>query len=91
MNLLDPGETPNENIQFLLVLACVIKAVDTHADLLRRSASNVGNDLRLGASEAPPAIVSVAAGGCGKTACGNRRSPFLPGGFYVTYRRFHCA
>ena len=59
MNLLDPGETPNENIQFLLVLACVIKAVDTHADLLRRSASNVGNDLRLGASEAPPAIVSV--------------------------------
>ena len=59
MNLLDPGETPNENIQFLLVLACVIKAVDTHADLLRRSASNVGNDLRLGASEAPPAIVSI--------------------------------
>ncbi|MDO4292701.1 MAG: glutamine synthetase III [Eubacteriales bacterium] len=59
MNLLDPGETPNENIQFLLVLACVLKAVDTHADLLRRSASNVGNDLRLGASEAPPAIVSV--------------------------------
>ena len=59
MNLLDPGETPNENIQFLLVLACIIKAVDTHADLLRRSASNVGNDLRLGASEAPPAIVSI--------------------------------
>lgn len=58
-NLLDPGETPNENIQFLLVLACVLKAVDTHADLLRRSASNVGNDLRLGASEAPPSIVSV--------------------------------
>ncbi len=59
VNLLDPGETPNENIQFLLVLSCVLKAVDTHADLLRRSASNVGNDLRLGASEAPPAIVSV--------------------------------
>lgn len=59
MNLLDPGETPNENIQFLLVLACVMKAVDTHADLLRRSASNVGNDLRLGANEAPPAIVSI--------------------------------
>lgn len=59
VNLLDPGETPNENIQFLLVLACVMKAVDTHADLLRRSASNVGNDLRLGANEAPPAIISV--------------------------------
>lgn len=59
INLLDPGETPNENIQFLLVLACVMKAVDTHADLLRRSASNVGNDLRLGANEAPPAIVSI--------------------------------
>ena len=59
MNLLDPGDTPNENIQFLLVLACIMKAVDTHADLLRRSASNVGNDLRLGASEAPPAIVSI--------------------------------
>ena len=59
VNLLDPGETPNENIQFLLVLACVMKAVDTHADLLRRSASNVGNDLRLGANEAPPAIVSI--------------------------------
>lgn len=59
VNLLDPGETPNENIQFLLVLACILKAVDTHADLLRRSASNVGNDLRLGAAEAPPAIVSV--------------------------------
>ncbi|MBQ7839392.1 MAG: glutamine synthetase III [Lachnospiraceae bacterium] len=58
-NLLDPGDTPNENIQFLLVLACIMKAVDTHADLLRRSASNVGNDLRLGANEAPPAIVSI--------------------------------
>ena len=59
VNMLDPGETPNENIQFLLVLACIMKAVDTHADLLRQSASNVGNDLRLGASEAPPAIISM--------------------------------
>ncbi len=58
-NLLDPGDTPNENIQFLLVLACVMKAVDTHADLLRRSAADVGNDLRLGADEAPPAIISI--------------------------------
>lgn len=59
MNLLDPGDTPNENIQFLLVLACILKAVDTHADLIRQSASCPGNDLRLGASEAPPAIISV--------------------------------
>jgi len=59
INLLEPGDTPHENIQFLLVLACILKAVDTHADLLRQSASNVGNDLRLGANEAPPAIVSV--------------------------------
>ena len=59
INLLDPGETPNENIQFLLVLACILKAVDTHADLLRQSASDVGNDHRLGANEAPPAIISV--------------------------------
>ena len=59
MNLLDPGETPNENIQFLLVLACIMKAVDTHADLLRQSASNVGNDHRLGGYEAPPAIISI--------------------------------
>ncbi len=59
MNLLDPGATPNENIQFLLVLACIMKAVDTHADLLRQSASDVGNDHRLGANEAPPAIVSI--------------------------------
>ncbi len=58
-NLLDPGDTPNENIQFLLVLACIIKAVDKHADLLRQSASDVGNDHRLGANEAPPAIISV--------------------------------
>ncbi len=59
VNMLDPGETPNENIQFLLVLACIMKAVDTHADLLRQSASCVGNDHRLGASEAPPAIISI--------------------------------
>ncbi|MDE6661918.1 MAG: glutamine synthetase III [Lachnospiraceae bacterium] len=59
VNLLDPGDTPNENIQFLLVLACIMKAVDTHADLLRQSASDVGNDHRLGANEAPPAIISI--------------------------------
>lgn len=59
VNLLEPGKTPNENIQFLLVLACVMKAVDTHADLLRQSASDVGNDHRLGANEAPPAIISI--------------------------------
>ena len=59
VNLLDPGDTPNENIQFLLVLACIMKAVDTHADLLRQSASDVGNDHRLGAAEAPPAIISI--------------------------------
>ncbi|MCQ2517145.1 MAG: glutamine synthetase III [Lachnospiraceae bacterium] len=59
VNLLDPGLTPNENIQFLLVLACILRAVDLHGDLLRQSASDVGNDLRLGADEAPPAIVSV--------------------------------
>ncbi|MFI3213406.1 MAG: glutamine synthetase III [Eubacteriales bacterium] len=59
VNLLEPGETPNENIQFLLVLACIMKAVDTHADLLRQSAANVGNDHRLGANEAPPAIISM--------------------------------
>ena len=59
INLLEPGQTPNENVQFLLVLACIMKAVDTHADLLRQSASNVGNDHRLGANEAPPAIISM--------------------------------
>ena len=59
VNMLDPGDTPNANIQFLLVLACILKAVDTHGDLLRQSASNVGNDHRLGANEAPPAIISV--------------------------------
>ena len=59
VNLLEPGDTPNENIQFLLVLSCIIKAVDIHADLLRQSASDVGNDHRLGANEAPPAIISI--------------------------------
>ena len=59
VNLLEPGQTPNENIQFLLVLACIMRAVDTHADLVRQSASNVGNDHRLGAHEAPPAIISI--------------------------------
>ena len=59
INLLDPGRRPHENKQFLLILACILKAVDTHADLLRESAANVGNDHRLGAHEAPPAIVSV--------------------------------
>ncbi len=59
INMLEPGNTPHENIQFLLVLACVLKAVDVHADLLRESAADVGNDHRLGAHEAPPAIVSV--------------------------------
>ena len=56
-NLLDPGKTPN--LQFLLVLSCIIKAVDRHADLLRTSTACFGNDLRLGADEAPPAIVSI--------------------------------
>lgn len=59
VNLLDPGDTPNENVQFLLVLACIMKAVDIHADLLRQSASDVGNDHRLGANEAPPAVISM--------------------------------
>lgn len=58
-NLLDPGKTPHDNIQFLLFLAAVLKAVDDNADLLRLSASNPGNDHRLGANEAPPAIISV--------------------------------
>lgn len=59
INLLEPGKTPHENIQFLLVLTCILKAVDKHADLLRESAADVGNDHRLGANEAPPAIISV--------------------------------
>lgn len=59
INLLDPGKTPHENIQFLLVLTCILKAVDKHADLLRESAADAGNDHRLGANEAPPAIISI--------------------------------
>ena len=58
-NLLDPGKTPHENQQFLLILASIIAAVDKHADLLRMSASTPGNDHRLGANEAPPAIISM--------------------------------
>jgi len=59
INLLDPGKTPHENIQFILMLTCILKAVDTHAELLRESAADPGNDHRLGANEAPPAIISV--------------------------------
>lgn len=59
INLLEPGKTPHENIQFLLILTCVLRAVDRHADLLRESAADAGNDHRLGANEAPPAIISV--------------------------------
>ena len=59
INLLDPGKTPHENIQFLLIMMCILRAVDRHADLLRESAADVGNDHRLGANEAPPAIISV--------------------------------
>jgi glutamine synthetase len=58
-NLLDPGKTPHDNIQFLLVLGAIMKAVHTHSDLLRESASCVGNDHRLGANEAPPAVISM--------------------------------
>ena len=58
-NLLEPGKTPHENIQFLLFLSAILKAVDEHADLLRMSASCPGNDHRLGANEAPPAIISI--------------------------------
>ena len=59
INLLEPGKTPHENTQFLLVLACILKAVNIHADLLRESAADPGNDHRLGANEAPPAIISI--------------------------------
>lgn len=59
VNLLNPGKNPAENKLFLLTLACLVKGVDTHADLLRQSASDVGNDHRLGANEAPPAIISM--------------------------------
>ncbi|MCR4694001.1 MAG: glutamine synthetase III [Pseudobutyrivibrio sp.] len=59
INLFEPGKSPHENIQFLLILCLVLKAVDNHADLLRESAADVGNDHRLGGNEAPPAIISV--------------------------------
>ena len=61
-NLLDPGDTPMENLQFLVFLAAVIKAVDEYADLLRTSVATPGNDHRLGANEAPPAIISICVG-----------------------------
>lgn len=59
VNLLEPGDTPSENAQFLLFLTSIIKAVDDYQDLLRVSVASAGNDHRLGANEAPPAIVSI--------------------------------
>ncbi len=59
INLLNPGKKPHDNIQFLLILCCILRAIDRHAELLRESAADVGNDHRLGAHEAPPAIISV--------------------------------
>lgn len=59
VNLLEPGRTPAENAQFLIFLMAVIKAVDDYADLLRISVASAGNDHRLGANEAPPAIISI--------------------------------
>jgi glutamine synthetase len=59
INLLEPGHTPSENVQFLLFLSALIKAVDTHADILRGTCASAGNDHRLGANEAPPAIISI--------------------------------
>ena len=59
INLLEPGKTPHDNVQFLLVLTCILKAIDEHAALLRAAAADVGNDHRLGANEAPPAILSI--------------------------------
>ncbi len=59
INLLDPGKTPHENVQFLLILTCMMRAVDRHAGLLVQSASDVGNDRRLGGHEAPPFIISM--------------------------------
>ena len=59
INLLEPGRTPSENLQFLLVLSALIKSVDTHADILRATCAHAGNDHRLGANEAPPAIISI--------------------------------
>jgi len=63
ISLLNPGKTPHDNIQFLMILTCILRAIDLHSDLLRESASDPGNDHRLGANEAPPAIVSVFLGG----------------------------
>jgi len=59
INLLEPGHTPGENVQFLLFLSALLKAVDTHADILRATCATAGNDHRLGANEAPPAIISI--------------------------------
>jgi glutamine synthetase len=59
INLLEPGRTPSQNLQFLLVLSALIKSVDTHADILRATCAHAGNDHRLGANEAPPAIISI--------------------------------
>jgi glutamine synthetase len=59
MNLLEPGHTPSENVQFLLFVSALMKAVDTHADILRGTCASAGNDHRLGANEAPPAIISI--------------------------------
>ncbi len=59
INLLEPGHTPSENVQFLLFLSALIQAVDTHADILRATCAHAGNDHRLGANEAPPAIISI--------------------------------
>jgi glutamine synthetase len=61
-NLLDPGKTPHDNLQFLIFVCAVVQAIDEHADLLRASAANAGNDHRLGKSEAPPAIISICFG-----------------------------
>ena len=76
-NLLEPGKNPSENTQFLLFLTAVIKAVDEYQDLLRISVATAGNDHRLGANEAPPAIVSMFLGdeltgysGCHRDRCG---------------------
>ncbi len=62
VNLMDPGKTPHDNIQFLFILVCVLRAVDRHADLLREAAADIGNDLRLGGDEAPPSVISVFVG-----------------------------
>src|SRR5262249_6473438 len=61
-NLLDPGSTPHDNLKFVLFLTAILRAVDLHQDLLRASVATAGNDYRLGANEAPPAIVSVFVG-----------------------------